>query len=68
MPAVLNGANELAVEAFLEGKIGFPQIPRMVEETLSRHSVKEGNHTIEGILAADNWARETCRELIGRLE
>ena len=68
MPAVLNGANELAVEAFLEGKIRFPQIARMVEETLSRHSVKEGNHTIEGILAADNWARETCRELIGRLE
>jgi 1-deoxy-D-xylulose-5-phosphate reductoisomerase len=40
LPVVLNAANELAVEAFLEGKLGFTGIPRVVEMTMSAHSVE----------------------------
>ena len=64
MPAVLSAANELAVQAFLEGKIRFTQIFRIIEETLSLHSFKETNLTITDILTADLWARETCQEVI----
>jgi 1-deoxy-D-xylulose-5-phosphate reductoisomerase len=64
MPAVLSAANELAVEAFLEGQIRFTQIPKVIEETISLHSVKAGNYTITDILIADHWARETCKEFI----
>jgi 1-deoxy-D-xylulose-5-phosphate reductoisomerase len=64
MPAVLSAANELAVQAFLEGKICFTQITEITEETLSLHSVKAGHHAIADILTADHWARETCHEII----
>lgn len=64
MPAVLSAANEIAVQAFLEGKIRFTQITEITEETLSLHSVKVGHHTIADILTADHWARETCHEII----
>ena len=64
MPAVLSAANELAVEAFLEGKISFTQITKIIEETLSLHSVTRCDHTIADVLAADRWARETCSEFI----
>lgn len=64
MPAVLNAANELAVQAFLEGKICFTQITKIIEKALSIHSNKESHHTIADILTADRWARETCREFI----
>jgi 1-deoxy-D-xylulose-5-phosphate reductoisomerase len=66
MPAVLNAANELAVQAFLEGKIRFTQITKMIEATLSLHSVKGSHHTIADILTADRWARETGSEFISR--
>ena len=66
LPAVLNAANELAVQAFLEGNIRFTHIPKVVEETLSLHSVAGGQHTLEDVLAADLWARETAREFMGR--
>jgi 1-deoxy-D-xylulose-5-phosphate reductoisomerase len=68
MPAVLSAANELAVQAFLEGKIRFTQISKIIEETLSLHSSKGSHHTIDDILAADLWAREACRELISNQE
>jgi 1-deoxy-D-xylulose-5-phosphate reductoisomerase len=56
MPAVLNAANEVAVEAFCNGKIGFLQISEVVRRTMSRHQVV--NHPkLEEILAADAWAR-----------
>lgn len=64
MPAVLNAANELAVEAFLARKIGFTDITKIIEETLSLHFIKNGDPTIEDILAADSWAREKSGELI----
>ena len=55
-PAVLNAANEVAVEAFLEGKLKFPQISKVVAETIARMDYKEDSD-IETILEADRMAR-----------
>lgn len=57
-PAVLNGADEVAVDLFLSGKIGFSHIPRVIEEALQRHEVVS-RPGIEDIFRADCWARET---------
>ncbi|MBF0290894.1 MAG: 1-deoxy-D-xylulose-5-phosphate reductoisomerase [Nitrospinae bacterium] len=64
-PAVLSAANEVAVEAFLNRKIGFLDIPRMVEKTLNE-SPNFPVNTIADVLAVDHWARARARELIGR--
>ncbi len=56
MPAVLNAADEKAVSLFLEGKISFLEIPRLVETAMAEHSVLPRPGLSE-ILAADRWAR-----------
>jgi 1-deoxy-D-xylulose-5-phosphate reductoisomerase len=56
LPAVLNAANEIAVEAFVNRKINFPQITETVRRTMDAHQVVE-HPTLEQILAADAWAR-----------
>ena len=56
-PAVLNAANETAVSNFLEGKIKFLDIPKLIEKKLEEHKVIQ-NPTLEDIIAADAWARE----------
>ena len=38
LPVVLNAANEVAVEAFLDGKLGFTAIPRVIERTMDAHA------------------------------
>jgi 1-deoxy-D-xylulose-5-phosphate reductoisomerase len=59
LPAVLNAANEVAVEAFVNRKINFPQITETVRATMDAHKVV--NHpTLEQILAADTWARQAA--------
>ena len=60
MPAVLNGANEIAVDAFLKGTIGFLDIPDLIEKTMDAHT-HSPVETIEAVMAADRWARETAR-------
>jgi len=57
MPAVLNGANEIAVNAFLNKKITFPAIPLIIQNTMKEHKPKY-NPNINDILDADYWARE----------
>jgi 1-deoxy-D-xylulose-5-phosphate reductoisomerase len=57
MPAVLNAANEIAVAAFLEGKIGFREIHRIIDRTMRCHSPKRAK-VVEEILEVDRWARE----------
>lgn len=57
LPAVLNAANEIAVEAFVNRKITFPQITETVRNTMDRHRVVE-HPALEQILEADAWARE----------
>jgi 1-deoxy-D-xylulose-5-phosphate reductoisomerase len=62
-PAVLNAANEVAVEAFLGGRLPFLQIPRLIEKVLEQHSV-EALTTIDQVLRADQQGRAVARELI----
>jgi 1-deoxy-D-xylulose-5-phosphate reductoisomerase len=57
MPAVLNAANEITVAAFLEGKIKFGDIPRLIRAACDAH-VPQTASTLETVLAADKWARE----------
>ncbi len=57
MPVVLNAANEVAVAAFLERRIGFLEIHRVLEKTMNAHVVKHPTKLGE-ILEADRWARE----------
>ncbi len=60
-PAVLCAADEVAVELFLDHRIGFTDIARIVRETLEQHrSVDQSS--LEEILAADNWARECATQ------
>ena len=64
MPAVMNAANEVAVEAFLLGKIKFTEIVEYIEKTMESHTPHTfGN--IEEVLLADRWSREKTRELLG---
>jgi 1-deoxy-D-xylulose-5-phosphate reductoisomerase len=56
LPAVLNAANEIAVEAFVNRKINFPQITDLVRRVMAAHQVV-AHPTLEQILAADVWAR-----------
>jgi 1-deoxy-D-xylulose-5-phosphate reductoisomerase len=56
LPAVLNAANEVAVEAFVNRKINFPQITETVRRTMDAHKVVS-RPTLEQILEADAWAR-----------
>lgn len=62
-PAVLNAANEVAVAAYLEERIGFLQIPEVVGETLARHDRQEASD-LGTVQAADGWAREEARRLV----
>jgi 1-deoxy-D-xylulose-5-phosphate reductoisomerase len=63
MPAVLNAANEIAVEAFLAGKIGFREIHRTIERTMRGHSPRAARN-VEDVLEVDRWARERARSLV----
>ena len=63
MPAVLNAANEEAVEAFLQERIAFLDIPRVIGEVLETHQNKE-RPTIDDTLAADRWARRQAQHIM----
>jgi 1-deoxy-D-xylulose-5-phosphate reductoisomerase len=56
LPAVLNAANEVAVDSFLKKKINFPQITETVRRVMDAHKVVS-HPTLEQILEADAWAR-----------
>lgn len=66
LPAVLNAANEIAVEAFLTGGIGFSEIPRVIEQVMNAHHVAV-SLTLEGILEADRWARDQAETLTKKI-
>jgi len=63
MPAVLNAANEVAVDAFLKRRIGFMDIARVVEETMDAHEKGKAS-TLEEVLEADAWAREHAGKIL----
>ena len=56
-PAVLNAADEIAVDAFLNGRIGFLDVIEWIDEALERHEPSPVG-TVEDVYAADRWARE----------
>lgn len=59
LPAVLNAANEQAVALFLDEKIRFLEIPRLIEQACDRyHCQNTSTPTLEDILVADQWARQ----------
>ncbi|MEG4283430.1 1-deoxy-D-xylulose-5-phosphate reductoisomerase [Microcoleus sp. A006_D1] len=59
MPAVLNAANEQAVALFLEEKITFLDIPKLIEKACDKHQIDNcASPGLEDILAADQWARQ----------
>jgi len=62
-PAALNGANEVAVDAFLNGVIGYLDIARIIGSVLDRHDVT-ARPTLEQLLEADRWARAEARTLV----
>ena len=61
MPCIMNGANEVAVEAFLKGQAGFLQIYDLIENAMDKANV-EYNPSLEQLLAADQWARTITRQ------
>ncbi|MDZ7372856.1 MAG: 1-deoxy-D-xylulose-5-phosphate reductoisomerase [candidate division KSB1 bacterium] len=62
-PAVLNAANEVAVHAFLEGRIPFGRIPEIIEGTLAAHKQSSGAELSE-LLEVDRWARQQAEQMI----
>ena len=65
-PAALNAANEVAVAAFLDGRIPFSGIPTAVEHVLSSHEPGDAS-TLDGVLAADAAARSRAEEAVARV-
>ena len=65
-PAVFNAANEVAVSAFIEGKIAFTDIARLIEETLTQSKTREPS-SLSDVLQADAEARSLTTQLIQRL-
>jgi len=63
MPAVLNAANEVAVNSFLEETIKFTDIPAIVETVMEDHQIKPLT-TLDDALRVDQWAREKTKKLI----
>ena len=63
LPAVMNAANEIAVAAFLDRQVRFPQIWQIVESVMDRHT-SVAHPDLDAILAADQWAREQARAVI----
>lgn len=66
LPAALNAANEIAVNAFLEGRIRFTDIVHIVSKVMGHHQQEgfKSDPVLDEILAVDLWARELARRLI----
>ncbi len=64
-PAALNAANEVAVQAFLDGAIGFREVPRLVERAVDGHRAARVG-SIEDVIEADRSARSAARGILAR--
>ena len=63
LPAVMNAANEIAVAAFLDRKVRFPEIWGIVEDVMNRHT-PVAHPDLDAILGADQWARAQAQECV----
>jgi 1-deoxy-D-xylulose-5-phosphate reductoisomerase len=61
-PATLCGADDVAVGLFLAGRLGFMDIPTLIQRVLDEHTSGNGD-SVEDILAAESWARRRAQEL-----
>ena len=66
MPAVLNASNEVAVQAFLDKRIPFPRIARLVDRVMQEHELAPAKE-LQAILVADTWARRRAEETINSI-
>ncbi len=66
MPCVMNAANEIAVEAFLAGSLGFLGIYDIIEETMAAHSSRQ-DLSLELLFEEDAWARSYARQLLQKV-
>lgn len=66
LPAVLNAANEIAVCAFLDDKIGFNDIPTVIRKIVEGHTVNQASD-LDDVLEADRWARERAENYVKEL-
>jgi len=64
LPAIMNAANEIAVQAFLDKHIQFTRIVQSVAEIMEMAEV-EDDSSMDCVLAADSWARQACAESLG---
>lgn len=67
MPAVLSAADEVAVSAFVDGRIRFTDIPRVVERTMKRHRSTSRLPPFAEVVEVDGWARGKAAELVEQL-
>ena len=67
LPAIMNAANEIAVEAFLKGQISFNNISILVEKTMNQLEVQSSND-LESVLEADHAARTVCNKILSKLQ
>jgi 1-deoxy-D-xylulose-5-phosphate reductoisomerase len=67
LPTVMNAANEVAVQGFLSGIIGFTDIQRIIEETMERHTAEEAD-SLDLIRGVDQWGREIAAERIRAMQ
>jgi 1-deoxy-D-xylulose-5-phosphate reductoisomerase len=63
LPIVLNAANEIAVRAFLEGKLPFTSIPRVIADTMDAH-VPAATDTLDAVRRVDGWAHAHATQLV----
>jgi 1-deoxy-D-xylulose-5-phosphate reductoisomerase len=66
LPAVLNAANEIAVEAFLARRLSFDEIPGVIQRTMAKHTVV-ANPSLDDIIGADDWSRSTAEQMVKSL-
>lgn len=68
IPAVLSAADEVAVESFLETRIAFSDIPKLISSTMENHTPAEfigtdGSLSLDTIIDVDSWTRQHCRQI-----
>ncbi len=66
LPAVMNAANETSVQEFLQGRISFKSIPKIIERVMGRHRPR-ANPDLDEILETDRWARAEANRIIENL-
>ncbi|MCX5834834.1 MAG: 1-deoxy-D-xylulose-5-phosphate reductoisomerase [Deltaproteobacteria bacterium] len=67
MPAVMNAANEVAVSAFIEDRIGFMDIPAVIGQAMALHQFREVE-SLDDVMEADRWARKTGEKIIKKIK